>query len=195
MHSAERTPRAERSLAQAERSALLAIARRSIELGVRGEHLRVDALAHTPALRELRASFVTLHRGGALVGCIGSLEAASPLVEEVARVARDAALRDPRFPPLRDDGLAELEIHISVLSPLEPLPAGSREELIAVLRPRIDGLLLRQGALRGTFLPSVWDSLPDPRDFVSELERKAGLLPEAWSRPVECLRYTTEEWS
>ncbi len=187
-------PSGEPTFAPAERSALMEVARNSIEWGLRGQELRIDASEHPPPLRERRASFVTLQRNGELRGCIGTLEAEWPLVEDVARAAHGAAFRDPRFPPLRAEELGELEIHISVLSPLEPMSVRTRDELIGALRPKVDGVLLRQGLLRGTFLPSVWESLPDPQDFVRELERKAGLAPDAWSRRVDCFRYTAEEW-
>ncbi len=176
------------------RRVLMDVARGSIDSGLRGEEPRVVAKDHPLPLQELRASFVTLQRDGELRGCIGALEAQLPLVEDVARSAHGAAFRDPRFAPLRRDEFVQIEIHISVLGPLAPLYVSSREELIAALRPKVDGLLLRQGLCRGTFLPSVWESLPIPTDFLRELERKAGLDADAWSRSVECFRYTTEEW-
>ncbi len=187
-------PSAERTLDLTERGVLTGVAQSSIEGGLNGEELRVDPSAHPPALREQGASFVTLCKQGELRGCVGALEAERALVEDVARSAHGAAFGDPRFPPLRAEEFQELEIHISVLSPLETVPVRTRDELIASLRPKVDGLLLRQGTLRGTFLPSVWESLPDPNDFLRELERKAGLGPDPWSRPIECLRYTTQEW-
>ena len=188
-------PSAERTLDLTERGVLTGVAHSSIEGGLNGEELRVDPSAHPPALREQGASFVTLCKQGELRGCVGALEAERALVEDVARSAHGAAFGDPRFPPLRAEEFQELEIHISVLSPLETVPVRTRDELIASLRPKVDGLLLRQGTLRGTFLPSVWESLPDPRDFLRELELKAGLGQDPWSRPIECLRYTTQEWS
>ena len=195
MPSAERTlTSTEHKLDLTERGVLTGVARSSIECGLRGEAHRVDPSAHSPALRERRASFVTLHKRGERRGCIGALEAQRPLVEDVARSAHGAAFGDPRFPALRAEEFQELEIHISVLSSLEVVAVQSRDELIASLRPKIDGLLLQQGTLRGTFLPSVWESLPDPHDFLHELERKAGLGADPWSLPIECLRYTTQEW-
>jgi AmmeMemoRadiSam system protein A len=182
------------TLSTALRRVLTDVARGSIESGLRGVEPRVVPTDHPLPLQELRASFVTLQRNGELRGCIGALEAELPLVEDVARSAHGAAFRDPRFKPLQRDEFVQIEIHISVLSPLAPLHLSSREELIAALRPKVDGLLLRQGPCRGTFLPSVWESLPHPTDFLRELERKAGLDADAWSRPVECFRYTTEEW-
>lgn len=187
-------PSGEPTLALVERRALSVVARSAIERGLRGEEPHVDSSDYPPPLRERRASFVTLRRAGELRGCIGALEAQRPLVQDVAQSAHGAAFGDPRFSPLAPEEFPHIEIHISVLSPLDPIAVGTREELLAAIQPKRDGLLLRQGMLRGTFLPSVWESLPDPRDFLRELERKAGLGADAWKRPIECFRYTTEEW-
>lgn len=178
------------------RRVLLEFARESIRNGLGGDGpLRVQASEHAPALRELRASFVTLHRRDVLRGCVGAIEACRPLAEDVARNAHGAAFQDPRFEPLLTDELADLSIHISVLSPLESMPVASREELAAALRPGRDGLVIRQQGRRATYLPSVWKSLPQADEFVRQLERKAGLAKDAWGGRVECFRYTTEEWS
>ena len=171
---------------------LLRVAHRAIRHGVeRGAPLEVACDDYPEPLRELRASFVTLHREGRLRGCTGHLEASLPLVADVARSAHQAALADPRFPPVREPELAGIQVHVSVLGPLEPLPVGSRQELLAALRPGMDGLVLREGPRQGTFLPSVWETLPEPERFVEELLRKAGLA--AWSPDVECLRYEVED--
>ncbi len=168
------------------------VARRSIESGIRsGRPLLVDPEAFPPELRARRASFVTLHEDGALRGCIGALEPRLPLVVDVAENAFKAAFEDPRFPPVRAHELPRLEVSVSVLSPLELLPVESEEELLRVVRPGVDGLLLVAGPWRGTFLPDVWESLPDPRDFVRELKRKAGLPPVGWPPGARVYRYTT----
>jgi len=124
----------------------------------------------------------------------GDVGAQLPIAEAVARNAFNSA-RDPRFPPLTRDELTELEIEVSVLSPLEPLEFDSEADLIAQLRPGVDGLVLQEGPLRGTFLPAVWESLPDPRDFLRELKRKASLLEDHWSDRIEVQRYATESAS
>ena len=176
-----------------ERRALLDAARTSIEHGLRhGRAPRVDPAAYAEPLRELRATFVTLHLEGRLRGCVGSLEAHRPLVADVSESAWCAAFRDPRFEPLDEPELAGLEISISVLGPLEPLLVASEEELVARLRPGVDGLLLREGRLRGTLLPAVWRHVPDARDFVREVKRKAGLRSDHWSEALEAIRYTVE---
>jgi AmmeMemoRadiSam system protein A len=176
------------------RRALLEVARRSIERGLAGESLRVACAGYAAALRERRASFVTLRRAGELRGCIGALEPTRALVEDVAHHAHAAAFRDPRFAPLQEVELAGLHIHVSLPGPLQRVSIASRRQLLERLRPGIDGLVLAQGARRGVFLPAVWEALPEPEEFVRQLELKAGLPPDAWSRPVECSLYQTEEW-
>ena len=172
---------------------LLAVARRSIEVGLQtGEPLRVDAADQPAELGRPCASFVTLRRSGALRGCLGSLTASRPLISDVAHNAFGAAFRDTRFPPLEPEELVDLDIHISVLSPPEPLPVSSESELIDALRPGVDGLVLRDGARQGTFLPSVWESVPEPAEFLRELKQKTGLPVNAWSSSWQVFRYTTE---
>jgi AmmeMemoRadiSam system protein A len=172
---------------------LLDVARASIRSGVeRGRPLRPDPLAYPAPLRELRASFVTLHLEAELRGCVGGLEPVRPLVADVAEHAFAAAFRDPRFPPVAAAELAGLEVHVSVLSPLEPLAFASEDDLLAQLRPGVDGLLLEAGGRRGTFLPAVWEQLPEPREFLRQLKRKAGLAPDFWSDALVVHRYTVE---
>lgn len=170
------------------------VARASIAHGLR-EHvpLDVDARAHPAPLCEPGASFVTLRKGGELRGCTGSLEATRPLVCDVAHNAFRSAFGDPRFYPLRPEELEELDLHISVLSPLVSFPVASEAELLAALRPGIDGLVLREGARGATFLPAVWESLPDPADFLAHLRAKAGLPPGHWSATLRFERYTTRD--
>ncbi len=178
----------------AEAQLLLEVARDSIAHGLQhGRPLPVAPARYPPALREPRAAFVTLHRAGELRGCTGGLEATHPLVEAVARSAFRSAFHDPRFPPLEAAELAELELGISILGPLEPLPVASQVELLERLRPGVDGLVLREGSAVGTFLPIVWKSLPEPTRFLAELKHKAGLPREHWSAQLEFQRYSVEE--
>ena len=161
----------------AQREILLAHARESIRHGLdQGRPLPVCASNVDRALRAERASFVTLQLGGELRGCIGSIEARNPLIEDVAHNAFAAAFRDPRFPSLRKSDFDGLEIHISILTPMSPIVADNEAALLAALQPGVDGILLRQGAYRSTFLPQVWEQLPEPREFLRHLRRKAGLL-------------------
>jgi len=145
-------------------------------------------------LEEPGAVFVTLELNGHLRGCIGSYLARRPLVRDVAENAFAAAFRDPRFPPLSVDELPQLEFHISLLTRPVPLPVNSREELLATLRPGVDGLLLEDPPHRSTFLPQVWESLPDPGEFLDHLLLKGGLPRGYWSPSLRFLRYTVREF-
>ena len=175
------------------REQLLRFAYESIQHGLEyGRALRVDVSSLPDALREPRATFVTLKRDGELRGCIGVLEAYRPLAVDVAENAYAAAFRDPRFPRLTRDELGMLSVSISILSPPTELHFVSEEDLLAQIRPGVDGLILQEGQQRGTFLPSVWDSLPDRVAFLSQLKVKAGLPPTHWSEAIRVWRYETE---
>lgn len=183
-------------LAPAHRKRLLEVARWAIGSALReGRCPAVDPDEFPHALREPRASFVTLKRSGELRGCIGSLEAWRPMVADVVENACAAAFRDPRFPPLSEPEFDGLSIEISLLTLPAPLDFGSEQELIAQLEPGRDGLIVREGWRRGTFLPAVWESLPDPHAFLAHLKMKAGLPPEYWSDTIEFDRYRTETFS
>ena len=184
------------SLLEEHRSQLLATARASIQSGVeKGCRLEVAVLDYPEELRSVKASFVTLRIADALRGCMGSSHAIRPLVEDVAYNAYAAAFLDPRFSPLDAEELPSLQLHISILSPLERLECGSHEDLMAAIRPGVDGLLLREGKSRGTLLPAVWETLPEPTVFVRELKLKAGFEADYWSDELEVFRYTTESFS
>jgi AmmeMemoRadiSam system protein A len=139
-----------------------------------------------------RASFVTLTKGGRLRGCVGSLEAWRPLAVDVAENAFAAAFRDLRFPPVRVDEAAALEIHLSLLTSPIAMIFGSEADLLAQMQPGVDGLILQEGSRRGTFLPSVWAELPTSQLFLTQLKRKAGLPADYWSQHMRVWRYTTE---
>lgn len=173
-----------------ERRRLLEVARESIAHGLEaGVPLRTTPEQETEALQQLRASFVTLKEEGRLRGCIGSLEARRPLIQDVADNAWSAASRDPRFAPLTSRELPELAIEISILTPLESVEFRDEADLVSRIRPGRDGLLISWGRHRGTFLPVVWEQLPDVSAFWAQLKRKAGLPPEFWSDELECWRY------
>ncbi|KPK49463.1 MAG: hypothetical protein AMS22_13645 [Thiotrichales bacterium SG8_50] len=181
----------ELAFSPAQRETLLDLARESIERGVYGERVKIDTNRYDEMLGEDGASFVTLNLSGNLRGCIGSLEARQPLVLDVSSNARSAAFRDPRFTPVTAEDLPQLDIHISVLTPATPMTFDSEADLIEQLVPGVDGLILSAGMRRGTFLPSVWESLPDARDFFLQLKRKAGLPVDFWSDDVRVDRYST----
>jgi len=141
------------------------------------------------------AAFVTLHHLGALRGCVGHLEAIQPLVLDVADNAFAAAFRDTRFAPLEAWELDGLTLDVSVLTAPEPLSFQDEEDLIRQLRPGEDGLILEDGWARGTFLPAVWESLPNPRELLNELKAKAGLPRGHWSNRLRLARYRTETFS
>jgi len=181
------------SLNKEHQQRLLDLAKSSIQHGLQtGRPLKVN-LADFPAeLTEHRATFVTLHKHDQLRGCIGMLEAVRPLAEDIAENAYSAAFKDSRFPPLEADELDELEIHLSILTPAEPVSFTSEQDLLNQLQPGIDGLILQEGHRRGTFLPSVWEQLPKPEQFLRHLKQKAGLAPDYWSENVRIYRYRTE---
>lgn len=172
---------------------LLAVARSSIASALDGSGDRGTIESGVPAeLMEKKASFVTLRLRGRLRGCIGTMEAWRPLVEDVAANARMAAFEDPRFPPLTREAFERVELSISVLSPPEELVFASEEEAFAQIRPGVDGVILQEGSRRGTFLPSVWEELPEKRRFWECLKMKAGLAPDWWSDRMRVFRYTAE---
>lgn len=176
-----------------ERQRLVNLAREAIRHGVRhGAPPRIDLESLPPALQQPRATFVTLEENGQLRGCIGSLEPRRPLAEDVVYNAFAAAFGDPRFLPVREDEVDRLKIHVSVLSPLEEIKADSEAELLAKIRPGVDGLVIEEGDLRGTFLPAVWQSLPDKKEFLRQLKVKAGLPPDYWSDTLKIYRYTAQ---
>lgn len=177
------------------RRILQEVAARSIATGLeRGIPLELNPADYPEPLRAIRATFVTLEIDGALRGCIGVLDAFRPLVEDVAQNAFAAAFQDPRFPQLRPDEFPRLTIKISVLTPPEPLEFSSQSDLLGRIRPGVDGLILTDQGRRGTFLPSVWEQLPDPASFLEHLKRKAGLPFGYWSDTLRVSRYATESF-
>lgn len=169
-----------------ERARLLAIARASISTGFETGHpLRVPPDDLSGVLESRLASFVTLRQDSRLRGCMGTLAPVRPLARDVAHTAFNAAFRDPRFARMTPDELARTRIEISVLTPMASFEVRSEQELFATLTPLEDGLLLEDELHRATFLPKVWESLPEPADFVRALKLKAGLRED---HPVERLR-------
>lgn len=180
-------------LPDAEQRQLLALARRSIEHGLRtGEALPVKLRELSPSLSECGACFVTLTINGELRGCIGTLEAHRPLAEDVSENAFASAFGDPRFPPLSEREFNTVHIEISVLTPPQEMHFTSEADLLQQIVPFEDGLVLQDGYRRGTFLPLVWQQLPDKKQFFTQLKRKAGLPAHHWSDNLRCYRYHTQ---
>lgn len=171
---------------------LLPIARASIASAL-GRSTEAEEVAIW--LKDPGACFVTLTRCGQLRGCIGSLEARRSLVADVKANAMAAALHDPRFAPLSLVELDETLIEVSVLSPTQPMAFASEADALAQLQPGVDGIVLTCGQRRSTFLPQVWEQLPNRVQFLAQLKRKAGLDADFWSDDVRLQRYTVHKWS
>jgi AmmeMemoRadiSam system protein A len=183
-------------LGQEDRRTLLRLARESIRHGLEEEHrLHVDPSQYDDVLSQQGACFVTLTEKGNLRGCIGTLQGYQPLVADVVQHAHDAAFSDPRFPPLNGDELDKIEISVSVLGKPEEITISDEQDLCRQLIPGTDGVILEYGSLRGTFLPSVWESLPDCAEFVRHLKQKAGLAPDFWADEIRAYRYRTQSFS
>ena len=172
--------------------ALLTIARSAIggELGL--------AVPQTPdhsTLQQPSATFVTLRQGSDLRGCIGSLEPLRPLGVDVRENALAAAFRDPRFAPLEAAEFGATSVEVSLLSAAEPIRVIGEDDLLGRLRPGIDGVTLEYGGRRATFLPQVWQTFADPRDFLVSLKRKLGVPAGFWSADVAVSCYTVTKWA
>jgi AmmeMemoRadiSam system protein A len=187
-------PPATDALSPEARAALLRIARESLAEAVRGDPFRRDLAAWPVVLRAPGACFVTLSRDGALRGCIGSLEPHRALWADAADNAVGAGLRDPRFLPVRPEELGHLRIAMAVLGRPEPIAVADRAALLAALRPEIDGLVISDQGRRATFLPKVWEQLPEPEEFLARLMQKAGLPTAHWSPTLRVERYGAEEF-
>ena len=185
------------SLSPEERADLLQLARASIESVARGQDPpRVDTDAVPEALQRPGASFVTLNKEGNLRGCVGSLEARRPLVLDVQQNALGAAFRDPRFAPVRLEEVPDLHIEISVLSEPRRLAYRSTQELLDSIRPGVDGVVIEKDWHRATFLPQVWEKLPDKAPFMERLCLKAGLRPDAYRRgDLDVFTYQVEKFT
>ena len=183
-------------LTSEEKQTLLRLARRALEASVRGVPLpTIDPSDLTPTLRAEGASFVTLTIGGELRGCIGALEPYQPLAEDVREHAVAAALEDYRFPNVQERELAKINIEVSRLTVPVPLDYKNAEDLLAKLHSDTDGVILRDGFRRATFLPQVWEKIPDKAVFLSNLCYKMGAAPDTWQRKhLEALIYLVEEF-
>ena len=171
------------------------IAKAAIKHGIEhGRSLSVDINDYPAELTLNRATFITLKINDQLRGCIGTLIAHAPLVIDIADNAYSAAFKDPRFQPVSKTEFDSLQYHISILTEPEPMKVKDEQDLLSQLRPGIDGIVLHEGTRRSTFLPSVWEALPDPAEFIRNLKLKAGLSGDHWSNTIHFERYTVEEF-
>lgn len=163
---------------------LVELARKTVtEVVTEGTLPSVDMEAMPESLTGRRACFVTLTKKGELRGCIGSIFPQEELCRAVVARAKSAATEDPRFPPVKPDELDDLEIEVSVLTIPRPLEHESPEDLLAKLRPKVDGVVLQLGGRQATYLPQVWDQIAEPEEFMRHLSQKAGLRPDDWRHP------------
>lgn len=183
-------------LSEGDRQILLRVAREAIRAVVEGGALpQLDLKACSEDLRMDGASFVTLTIADQLRGCIGTLEAYQPLILDVQEHAVAAATQDYRFPPVGEEEVPLLQIEISRLTPTRPLEYSDWQELIAKLRPGVDGVLIRDGFQRATFLPQVWEKVPDPQEFMTHLCNKMGAPGDRWrTKKLDVSIYQVEEF-
>ncbi len=169
-------------MTEALKKRIVQIARQAIKDELTGQNtIDKEALIREfPELAKNGAAFVTLTEHNALRGCIGSIVAHQPLIDDIIHNAKSAAFSDPRFTPLRPEEFDKLEIEVSILSEPKPLAYTDTEDLRAKIRPGIDGVILRLGGHQATYLPSVWEQLPNFDTFFMTLCQKAGL-------PANCL--------
>ncbi|MRR38884.1 AmmeMemoRadiSam system protein A [bacterium] len=179
-----------------EKQTLLKLARQSMEAAVRNKKLpTLDTYSLTPNLLAEGASFVTLTKQGDLRGCIGAPEPYQPLIEDVREHAVAAALEDTRFPPVSERELAEIHVEVSRLTVPTPLEYTSSGDLLEKLHPGLDGVILRDGFRRATFLPQVWAQLPQKTEFLAHLCSKMGVAPDTWRRKsLDVLVYRVEDF-
>ena len=184
------------TLSDNDKRVLLALARESLTAAANGNRLpEPNPEELSPTLMETGATFVTLTKAGELRGCIGALEPYQPLVADVIEHAAAAAIDDFRFLPVEPDETSQIAIEISVLTRPEKLDYTQAEDLHTLIRPGIDGVVIRDGARRATFLPQVWEQLPDLNDFMAHLCRKMGASSEYWKRNhLEILLYQVIEF-
>ncbi len=183
-------------LSDGEKQTLLHLAREALECGVRRKLIPpLDKSLLSVALRENGASFVTLTVNGNLRGCIGTLEAYQSLAEDVREHAVAAALEDPRFSPVTESELSRIQLEISRLTAPILLGYSSSEDMLRKLRPHVDGVIVTDGRRRATFLPQVWEKLPDPVEFLDALCSKMGARHNLWrDTKLQVYVYQVEEF-
>ena len=179
-------------LSKDDQESCLQVALQSIKHGLEeGREPQVNTSHYSSNLQQNFASFVTLYKKGELRGCIGALQASQPLINDISEHAYAAAFQDPRFPALVNNEYEQLDIKISVLGSPEKINFIDEEDLLQQIRTNIDGLIIEHGYNRGTFLPSVWEQLPEKKDFLNHLKVKAGFTFDWWDNAVKISRYET----
>ncbi|MFP6688626.1 MAG: AmmeMemoRadiSam system protein B [Alphaproteobacteria bacterium] len=177
------------------RESLLDIAQQSIRHGIKtGACPNIEVLSFPHPMRNHRRTFVSVHTGGKLRGCVGSLAPNNPLIADVVQNAHRAAFEDKRFKPITEADLADTDISVSVLSTPRAMTFRNEADLVVQLQPDTDGLILQDGKKRGIFLPIVWEQISEPREFLRHLKNKAGLPLDHWSDGIKVWRYTTESF-
>jgi AmmeMemoRadiSam system protein A len=186
----------EQQLTDNDRLFLLSLARQSIENCVHGDPLpTLEVSTLSPLLRDQGACFITLTYRGTLRGCVGALEPYQSLVEDVREHAVAAAFQDYRFPPVQANEIKDIVIEISYLTRPEKLNYENPDDLPRILRPSVDGVVIRDGARRATFLPQVWEKIPDPDEFLEQLCMKMGAAADLWRRKkLDVMTYQVEEF-
>ena len=181
-------------ICESEGERLKQLAHQSIEYGINhGKPLETHASDYPEALNRWGACFVTLEINQQLRGCIGTLEPWRPLIDDITHNAYAAAFKDPRFPSLNQAEFEQIELSLSILGAPEPMHSQSEAELIQQLVVGRDGLILELDSRRATFLPSVWEQLPEPQEFLFHLKQKAGLSGDFWSPKLRFFRYGTQQ--
>ena len=179
-------------LSKDDQQTCLQVARQSIKHGLEeGRALQINSSDYSSNLQQTFSSFVTLNKNGQLRGCIGALHATQPLINDISEHAYSAAFQDPRFPALVNNEYEQLDVKISVLGSPEIIKFIDEEDLLQQIQPNIDGLILEHGYSCGTFLPSVWEQLPDKKEFLNHLKVKAGFTFDWWDNAVKISRYET----
>ncbi len=182
------------NLSEEQGKYLLSVARKTIKNALfpqEKEPIKEEGLP--PVFYERRGTFVTLTEHGNLRGCIGHIVPQEPLIEGVKENAINAAFRDPRFRPLSPEEFDKIRIEVSVLTDPKPLDYTDAKDLLNKLRPGVDGVIIKKGFHQATFLPQVWEQLPDKQEFLSHLCMKAGLSPEEWKKgSLEVLTYQVQ---
>jgi AmmeMemoRadiSam system protein A len=184
------------ALTEQEKNCLLQIARQALEQAVDQSKPAAHMVQSSSVrLQEPGASFVTLTVNGSLRGCIGALEPYQPLIDDVREHAMAAAMQDYRFPPVTPQELAGIRIEVSRLTQPVPLEYSDAEDLLKKIRPQIDGVVIRDGIRRATFLPQVWEKIADPAEFLEHLCLKLGAAPDLWQQKhLDILVYQVEEF-